>query len=110
MISCSRSVKRSGLTQKELGQRLGKAPEIISRLLARPGNWEADTFAELLFGISGAVASYRSEHPLKRRSYGFADLLNVTAISSATRGPFRVTPTDTSTVRTATNQSNAVAA
>jgi hypothetical protein len=60
--------KRSGITQADLGRRLGKSPEVISRLLARPTNWEADTFADLLFGISGAVAQYQAERPLQRAS------------------------------------------
>lgn len=59
--------KKSGLTQKDLGMRLGKAPEVISRLLARPQNWESDTFCDLLFAISGAVAAYRAEFPLSKR-------------------------------------------
>lgn len=63
-----REFKRSGITQADLGRRLGKPPEVISRLLARPGNWESDTFADLLFGISGAVASYQAGHPLSRQS------------------------------------------
>jgi hypothetical protein len=61
-----REFKKSNLTQAGLGRRLGKSAEVISRLLARPGNWEADTFAELMFGISGAVPNYRADYPLRR--------------------------------------------
>ena len=59
--------KKSGITQADLARRLGKSPEVISRLLARPTNWEADTFSDLLFAISGAIASYRAEYPLSQR-------------------------------------------
>ena len=62
-----REFRASGITQKELCARLGSTPDVISRLLARPGNWEADTFAKLMFAISGAVPTYRAEHPFRRR-------------------------------------------
>lgn len=65
--------KKSGMTQADLARRLGKSPEVISRLLARPGNWESDTFSELLFGISGGVASYRVDYPFGRRTSGPAE-------------------------------------
>jgi transcriptional regulator with XRE-family HTH domain len=57
-----REFKKSGLTQADLARRLGKSPEVISRLLARPSNWEADTFADLLFATSGAVAKIEVVH------------------------------------------------
>jgi hypothetical protein len=62
--------KKSSLTQAELARRLGKSPEVISRLLARPGNWESNTFSELLFAISGAVPAYGVDYPISHRSYG----------------------------------------
>jgi transcriptional regulator with XRE-family HTH domain len=60
-----REFKKSGITQAELARRLGKAAEVISRLLSRPRNWELDTFSELMFGISGAIPSYGAEYPLE---------------------------------------------
>lgn len=63
-----REFKKSGITQKELADRLGSTPDVVSRLLARPGNWEADTFAKLMFAISGAVIFYGSTHPFKAQS------------------------------------------
>ena len=48
---------------RQICSQAGKSPEIISRLLARPANWEADTFSDLLFAISGAVAIFRTERP-----------------------------------------------
>ncbi|MGA2312862.1 MAG: hypothetical protein ABSF87_10920 [Xanthobacteraceae bacterium] len=62
-----RELKKSGIIQADLARRLDKAPEVVSRLLARPGNWESDTFSDLLFAISGAVASVHAEHPLSQR-------------------------------------------
>ena len=55
--------KKSGISQATLGRRLGKAPEVISRLLARPRNWELDTFSELMFGISGVQPHYSVSLP-----------------------------------------------
>ena len=68
-----REFKQSGLSQADLARRLGKSPEIISRLLARPANWEADTFSDLLFAISGAVAIFRTERPLSRHERTILD-------------------------------------
>jgi len=57
--------KQSGLSKADLAKRMGRAPEVVGRLLARPGNWEADTYADLLFCISGGVAKYQVEHPFR---------------------------------------------
>ena len=59
-----REFKKSGLTQAALASRLGKTADVICRLLARPRNWELDTFSSLLFGISGAVPQYEATYPL----------------------------------------------
>jgi hypothetical protein len=97
-----RELKQSGITQADLGRRLGKAPEVISRLLARPQNWESDTFCDLLFAISGAVASYRADHPLNRQSQGLVDLSSVAPISFATRGSLLVDATVLADIQTGT--------
>jgi len=39
-------------------------------LLARPSNWESDTFAKLLFAISGSVPMYEAAHPFRPQSVG----------------------------------------
>jgi transcriptional regulator with XRE-family HTH domain len=59
-----KELKRSGITQAELARRLGKAPEIISRLLSRPTNLELKTLSELLFAISGSVLTLSTSRPL----------------------------------------------
>jgi hypothetical protein len=61
-----KELKESGITQAQLGKRLGKAPEVISRMLNRPSNWEMKTFSELLFAISGAVPTFSISRPLEK--------------------------------------------
>jgi hypothetical protein len=57
--------KQSHLSNADLARRMGKAPEVICRLLARPSNWEAETFSDLLFCISGGVTKYQVDHPFR---------------------------------------------
>ncbi len=57
-----REFKASGISQATLARRWGKAPEIVSRFLARPANWELNTLAEALFAIRGAVPSFSVDH------------------------------------------------
>src|SRR6266849_4932270 len=61
-----KELKKSGITQAQLGKRLGKAPEVISRMLNRPSNWEMKTLSELLFAISGTVLTFSISHPLEK--------------------------------------------
>jgi hypothetical protein len=57
--------KNSGLTKADLARRLGKRPEVVSRLLGAPGNWGLDTVSDLLFAICGAAVVYNATHPLE---------------------------------------------
>ena len=57
---------KSGLTQADLARRLGKGSDIVCRLLATPGNIQADTLSDLLFAISGAEATYQLHYPLEQ--------------------------------------------
>ena len=57
------ALKESGISQATLARRLGKGPEVVSRLLSRPRNWEQDTLSELVFAISGGSISYAIELP-----------------------------------------------
>src|SRR6202030_4527223 len=98
-----REFGKSGLSQADLARRLGKSPEVISRLLARPGNWESDTFSELLFANSGAVAAYRVDYPLSRQLFGSVELSNITPISAATKSHSFTPPTVISETRTRTD-------
>jgi hypothetical protein len=61
--------ERSGISQITLANRLSKSPEVISRWLSRPQNWESDTFSSLLFGISGAMPRYDLDYPLGRPEF-----------------------------------------
>jgi hypothetical protein len=63
-----RELKDSGITQAQLAKRLGKAPEVISRMLSRPSNWEMKTFSQLLFAISGAVPAFGISRPAQINS------------------------------------------
>lgn len=58
--------KVSGLTQADLARRLGKKPDVVCRLLAAPGNLQADTLSDLLFAISGAQPTYALSYPLEQ--------------------------------------------
>jgi hypothetical protein len=66
-----REFKKSGITQAMLARRWGKDPAIVSRFLARPGNWEIDTYTEALFAINGAIPALNAEHPTKRATAQF---------------------------------------
>jgi hypothetical protein len=57
-------LKRSGISQATLTRRLGKSPEVISRLLSRPRNLEQDTLSELIFAITGGAISHRIDYPM----------------------------------------------
>src|SRR5262245_61631193 len=54
----------SNLSQADLARRLGKGPDLVSRLLSGPGNWTLDTLSDLMFAISGAAPVYGKEYPL----------------------------------------------
>jgi hypothetical protein len=54
--------KKSCVSQADLGKRLDKAPEIISRLLSRPGNWELDTFSAAIFALTGGLLTFGVRH------------------------------------------------
>jgi hypothetical protein len=44
-----------GLTKAELGRRIGKPPERITRLLSAPGNWTLETVSDLLLGMASEL-------------------------------------------------------
>ena len=56
--------RKSGLTQAELARRMGRRPEVVSRMLGAPGNWRLDTVSDLLFAISGAEAAFTTHYPM----------------------------------------------
>ncbi len=50
--------KRANISKAELARRMGKAPEIVTRLLGAPGNWTLDTVSDLLFAICNSELKY----------------------------------------------------
>jgi hypothetical protein len=56
--------EESGISQADLAARLNKGTAQISRWLGSPGNWTFDTYAMLLFAISGAMPIFGREYPL----------------------------------------------
>lgn len=58
-----REFKKSGLRNIDLAKRLGKAPEVVHRLLSRPQNWEADTISDLVFAICGGTLKFSVDRP-----------------------------------------------
>jgi hypothetical protein len=85
-----REFKKSGISQKELGIRLGKDPAIISRYLGAPGNWELDTVSDLFFAVSGGVLEVRVVYPLNPRL----------ARAETSSAPRPETPATTTTTKT----------
>ena len=57
-----REFKRSGLSKAALARRWDKDPAVVTRFLARPGNWEIDTYTEALFAISGSIPNVGADH------------------------------------------------
>lgn len=75
-----------GLTKAELARRIGKRPELITRILGASGNWTIDTVARLLAGISGEELIPASEALLGRsaqRNYKQADMIGPTVSTSS---------------------------
>ncbi len=44
--------RKDGFTRADLARRIGRRPEVITRLLGAPGNWTLETLCDLLAGIS----------------------------------------------------------
>lgn len=58
--------ERSGISQAELADRLGKGPDVVCRVLGAPGNWTLDTVSDYLWAISGAEIDYKLSYPLEK--------------------------------------------
>lgn len=56
----------SGLTKAALARRIGRRPEVVTRLLSSPGNWTIDTASDLLLGISAEELEFSGSSPLDK--------------------------------------------
>lgn len=63
VISSFRAAEGKGLTRAKLARRMGKRPEIVTRLLSAPGNWTLDTVSDLLLSCSGEELDVTSSSP-----------------------------------------------
>lgn len=63
------------LTKAQLARRMGKKPEVISRLLGSPANWGLETLSDLLLAICGEEIDATSTDPEKKtpRNHRSAD-------------------------------------
>jgi len=67
------------LTKAELARRIGRRPEVVSRLLGAPGNWRLETATDLLLGIAGEELKPGSSPLLGRppRNYAHPEWLRM---------------------------------
>jgi len=66
--------KAGRLTRAELARRIGRKPEVVSRLLGAPGNWTLETATDLLLGIKGEELKPASSALLGRAPRNFNHL------------------------------------
>lgn len=71
--------EKNGLSKAKLARRIGKTPDVVSRLLGAPGNWTIDTVSDLLLGICAEELEAKSTPLLNRQpsNYRPADHLSV---------------------------------
>lgn len=82
----SRFIERSkdGFTKADLARRIGKKPEVVTRLLGAPGNWTIDTLSDLLAGIGAEELEPQSISLLGRapRNHSAPEWLHTVNITS----------------------------
>jgi hypothetical protein len=59
------------LSRAELARRIGRKPEVISRMLGAPGNWTIGTISDLLIGIAAEELEPTSSSLLGRASRNY---------------------------------------
>jgi hypothetical protein len=72
-------LEANGFTRAKFARRIGKRPELITRFLGAPGNWELDTVSDLLLAIGCE---------LEPRAVGFDDK----GFPSVTFGKWQIGP------------------
>lgn len=73
--------KKSGLTQADFGRRLDRPPEVISRMLNRPGNWELDTYSAAIFALTGGLLTFAVRYPAQNA----LEIISVSATSKTSK-------------------------
>jgi hypothetical protein len=63
--------RNGSLSRADLARRIGRKPEVISRLLGAPGNWTIGTISDLLIGIAGEELEPDSTSLLNRPSRNY---------------------------------------
>lgn len=81
--------EQGGLSKADLARRIGKKPEVISRLIGAPGNWTIDTVSDLLLGIAAEELVPDSEPLIGRtpRNLSSAEWLRSHAEQASTVPP-----------------------
>lgn len=74
--------KKSGTTKADLANRLGKAPEQITRWLAAPGNLRLDTVSDLLLAMKQELTFEAGAIDLTTRTNEFHELASLTPSSA----------------------------
>lgn len=67
--------KTRGLTRADLARRIGRKPEVITRLLGAPGNWTLDTVSDLLIGIASEELEL-SASPIASKTFAATQIPN----------------------------------
>jgi hypothetical protein len=79
--------EKQGFTRAKLARRIGRKPEVITRLLGCPGNWTIATISDLLVGIAAEEFLPASASLLSRSNKNFQEkdcLKSSAAVTSAT--------------------------
>jgi hypothetical protein len=76
------------MTKAELARRIGRRPEVITRLLSSPGNWTLDTVSDLLLGIAGEEPDVRTAKPgaAAATNYSYQDYTGLNGRNRETDG------------------------
>ena len=77
----------NGLTKAKLARRIGKAPEVINRLLGTPSNMTIDTVSELLIGIGGEELVPNSKSLLNRSPVNYSHATHLEELLGSANQP-----------------------